>query len=159
MEVVVVEGAVLERVGRVARLLQRAIAERVGVDDERRALRHVAEIRLQRGRVHRDEHIRAVARGEDVVVGEVDLEARDARERAGRRTNLGREVGEGREVVPEHRGLAREPVAGELHAVTGVTREADDHGVEVLDLLGAHLGQGSARPRSAGSANRGVRHR
>ena len=97
--------------------------------------------------------------GEDVVVGEVDLEARDARERAGRRTNLGREVGERREVVPEHRGLAREPVAGELHAVTGVTREADDHSVEVLDLLGAHLGQGSARPRSAGSANRGVRHR
>ena len=55
-------------------------------------LRQVAEVRLQRGGVHRDEHVRAVAGGEDVVVGEVDLEPRDAGERAGGRADLGREV-------------------------------------------------------------------
>ena len=67
------------------------------------------------------------------MVGEVELEAGDARERAGRRADLGREVGQRREVVAEHRRLAREAVAGELHAVAGVAGEADDHLVELLD--------------------------
>src|SRR6185503_15699939 len=69
--------------------------------------------------------------------------------------DLGREVGERREVVPEHGGLAREPIAGELHAVTRVTREADDHGLEVLDLLGAHPGQPSGRARAPSVARGG----
>ena len=34
-----------------------------------------------------------------------------------------------------HRRLAREAVAGELHPVAGVAREADDHAVELLDGL------------------------
>ena len=79
------------------------------------------------------------------MVGEVHLEPGDAGKRPGGRADLGREVREGREVVAEHRGLAREAIAGELHPVTRVTREADDHALEVLDLLRAHLGQPSAR--------------
>ena len=70
--------AVLERVGGVAGLGQVARGEVVGVDDDRRALGQVAEVGAQRGRVHRDQHVGGVARGEDVVVGEVDLERRDA---------------------------------------------------------------------------------
>ena len=89
--------------------------------------------------IHRDEHARLVARREDVVVGEVHLEPGDARQRAGRRADLGREVGERREVVPEDRGLAREAVARELHPVAGVAGEADHDPFELLDGLG--LGQ------------------
>ena len=37
--------------------------------------------------------------------------------------------------LPKHRGLAREAVAGELHAVAGVAGEADDDAVELLDGL------------------------
>src|SRR5262249_47294130 len=57
------------------------------------------------------------------------------RQRAGRRADLGREVREGREVVAEDRGLARELAPGELHAVAGVACEADDDAVDLLDLL------------------------
>ena len=84
VDVEVVERAVLERVGLVAGLLQVALLERVGVDDQRAALRQVADVRLQRRGVHRHEDVRRVTGGEDVVVGEMELEARDTRERAGR---------------------------------------------------------------------------
>ena len=75
--------------------------------------------------IHRDEDARLVAGREDVVIGEVHLEARDARERARRRTDLRREVRQRRKVVPEDGGLAREAVAGELHPVAGVAGEPD----------------------------------
>ena len=52
------------------------------------------------------------------------------------RADLGREVGERREVVPEQRRLAREAAAGQLHAVAGVAGEADDHLFQLLDGLG-----------------------
>ena len=92
VHVVVGERAVLERARLVARLLQVALLERVGVDDQHPALRQVADVRLQRRRVHRDQHVRCVAGREDVVVCEVELEARDARKRARRGADLGREV-------------------------------------------------------------------
>ena len=78
--------------------------------------------------------------GQDVVVGEVQLEGRDAGQRALRGADLGREVREGREVVAEDRGLLGEPVAGELHAVAGVAGDPDDDPVELLDVLG-HAGE------------------
>ena len=98
-----------------------------------RAAGHVGDVGLQRGRVHRDEHVRTVAGREDVVVGEVQLERRDARQRARGSADLGREVGQRREVVAEGGGLGGEPVAGELHAVAGVTGEPDDHPVLLHD--------------------------
>ena len=69
------------------------------------------------------------------MVGEVDLEAGDAGQRAGGRADLGREVRQRREVVAEERRLACEAAAGELHTVAGVAREADDDPVELLDWL------------------------
>ena len=81
---------------------------------------------LQRGRVHRHEHVRHVARREDVEVGDVDLEARHAGDRAGRGADLGREVRQRRQVVAEGGAHVGEAVAGELHAVAGVAGEADD---------------------------------
>ena len=136
---VFVERAVLERVRRVAGLLEVAVVERVAVDDQRPARRQVIEIRAQSRGVHRDEHVRRVAGREDVVVGVVDLEAGDAGQRAGRRANLGREVGQCRKVVAEERGLARESAAGQLHAVAGIAGEPDDDVLQLLDGLGHYL--------------------
>jgi len=130
----VVDG--VERVLGVAGLLQVALGEVVGVHDDRRALGQVGQVGLERRRVHRHQHVRRVAGGEDVVVGEVHLERRDTRDRALGGADLGGEVGQRHQVVAERRRLLGEPVAGELHAVTGVAREPDDHPVELLDLLG-----------------------
>ncbi len=135
MDVEVGERPVLERARRVARLLEVAVRESVGVDDHGAALRQVAEVDLERGGVHRDEHVRLVTRRQDVVIGEVHLEARHAGERPRRRADLGWEVGQGREVVAEDRGLAREAVPGQLHAVSGVAREADHDPFQLLDRL------------------------
>ena len=92
----------------------------------------VLDVRAQRGRVHGDEDVRVVARREDVVVGEVDLEAGDARERAGGSADLGRVVGQRGQVVAEEGGFAREAASGQLHPVAGVAGEADHHLVELL---------------------------
>ena len=133
-----VQRAVLERVGLVADLGQVALGELVGVDDQHAARGQVGDVRLQRGRVHRDQHVRPVAGGEDVVVGEVQLERRHAGQGAGGRPDLGGEVRQRRQVVAEGRGLRGEPVAGELHAVAGVAGEPDDDPV-ALDDLGVRL--------------------
>src|SRR5206468_3609368 len=119
-----------QRVGGVARLVEVAGCERVGVDHHGGALRQVAQVRLQRGRVHRHQHVGGVTRGQDVVVGEVELEAGDPGNGAGRGADLGWEVGECGKVVSVFGGFAGEPVAGELHAVAGVTREADGDAIQ-----------------------------
>ena len=131
-QVVAVERAVLERVGLVARLLQVALAERVLVGDHRPALGERRQLAAQRGGVHGDEHVRLVARREDVLRREVDLERGDAGERAGRRADLGREARERREVVAVLGGGVREAAAGELHAVTRIARKADDYPLACL---------------------------
>jgi hypothetical protein len=128
---------VLERVGGVADLGEVALGELVGVDDEDAARGQVGDVGLQRGRVHRDEHVGAVARREDVVVGEVQLERRDAGQSACWCPDLGGEVRERREVVAERRGLGGEAVTGQLHAVTGVAGEADDDAVALYYLTSA----------------------
>src|SRR5207245_1825890 len=114
---------------------QIALVEGVGVDDERGAGREIADVGLQRRRVHRHQHAGRIAGREDVVVGDVDLEGRDARQRARGGTDLCGEVGQGGEVVAEYRAHAGKAVAGELHAVAGVTGEADDDPVELLQRV------------------------
>ena len=78
------------------------------------------------------------------MVGDADLEGRDAGQRAGGRADLGREVGERREVVAEQRRGVGELGAGQLHAVAGVAGEADDDVVELLvrDVDRAGLSEG-----------------
>src|SRR5690606_18714361 len=111
------------------------LGELVRVDDDLRAARQIPDVRPQRGRVHRHQDVRRVTRGEDVVVGEMQLEGRDTRQGAGGRADLRGEVRQGRQVVAERRGLRGEAVTGELHAVTRVPREPDDHPVEPADVL------------------------
>ena len=134
----VAERAVLERVRVVARLFEVALREGILVGDDRRAALERREVRLQRRRVHRDEHVRRVARREDVARGEVDLEGGDAGDGAGRRADLGGEVRQCREVVPEQRRRVGEAPTDELHAVPRVAREAHDHALALLDRL-AHV--------------------
>ncbi len=155
---VALERAVVQRRAVVADLGQVPLGELVGVDDQDAARGQVGDVRLQRGGVHRDQHVRAVAGGEDVVVREVQLERRHTRQRPGGRADLRREVREGGQVVAERRGLRGEPVAGQLHAVAGVTGEPDDDPVPGDDLAcgavgGRHVAAG---PRvDAGGCIRG----
>ena len=123
---------VLQRVGLVADLGQVALGELVGVGDDQAAARQVDDVGLERGRVHRDEHVGPVTRGQDVVVGDLDLERRDAGQRALWRADLGRVIRLRRKVVAEQCGLGGEAVTGQLHAVAGVTGESDDDLFELL---------------------------
>ena len=137
MDVVRVERAVLEGVAGVADLDEVALRELVGVDDDVSTSRQVLEVGLQRRGVHRDQDARRIARGHDVVVGEVQLEGRHPGQRPGWCADLGGEVRKRREVVAEGRCLGGEPVAGELHAVAGVAGESDDHAVQLHDFFGS----------------------
>ena len=68
------QGAVLQRIGRVLRLGQVLVGERTGVNDDEPAVDQVRQIRYQRSRVHRDQHVDGVAGRGDVVGAEIDLE-------------------------------------------------------------------------------------
>ena len=132
-DAVAVERAVAERIAGVVGLLQVARGEGVLVDDQQTALGQGGEVRLERGGVHRHERVGFVAGGENLVLGERDLEAGDAGQRTGGRADFGGEVGQRREVVAEDRGGVGEAVAGQLHAVAGVAREADRDAIPFLN--------------------------
>ena len=114
----------------VAGLLQVALVEGVGVDDERPALLHPVQLVAQGGGVHGDEDVGRVTRRRDVVVGDVDLEGRHPGQRPRRGPDLGRELGQRGQVVAQPGADAGEPVSGQLHAVAGVPGEADHHCAE-----------------------------
>jgi hypothetical protein len=72
--------------------------------------------------------------------GELDLIARHAGRRAGRRPDLRRIIGEGRQIVAVQRSLAGEFRPGELHAIARIAREPHDG---ILDV--------DVRPGSGGN--------
>src|SRR4029077_18184543 len=106
---------------------------------------HVTEVGLERRRVHRDEHVRRVTWGQDVVVGKMQLEARTPGQGAGGGADLGREVLQHGQVVAKGRSFLGKPVPCELHAVARVTGETDYDAIELLDLLGHSRRTSSAR--------------
>ncbi|SHV15158.1 Uncharacterised protein [Mycobacteroides abscessus subsp. abscessus] len=122
----------LQRIRLVADLGEVALGEFVGVGDHHAAARQVADVRLQRRRVHRHQHIGPVARGEDVVVGNLNLERGDTGQRALRGADLGRVIRLGCEVVAEDRSLGGESVSGELHTVARVSSKPDDDFFQLL---------------------------
>src|SRR5574337_442243 len=69
----------------------------------------------------------------------MDLESAHPWKRPCRRANLGREVGEGRQVVSVQCHRVRELASGDLHAVAGVAAEADDGFVDYFTLALANL--------------------
>jgi len=122
------QAAVLQRALLIAGLGEVARSELAFIGDDQAAFAQRLGVHLQRRRIHRDQHVGLVTGGLDRGRAEIDLEGGDAEGRALRRADLGREVGEGREVVSGERGRKRELAAGELHAVAAVAGEADDHG-------------------------------
>ena len=127
--------AVFERIGFVAGLLEAFAFEGVAVDDQDAARAQVAEVRRQRRRVHRHQGVDRVAGRVDVVAGEMDLETADAGQRALRRANFGREVGERGDVVAHQGRRVGELRAGQLHAVARVAAEPNGGFVERKNLF------------------------
>ena len=81
---------------------------------------------LEGGGIHGHEGIQLIARRVHALAAELELEARDAEEGAGRGADLRREVGQGRDVVTGPRRFGRELLPGHLHAIAGIAGEADD---------------------------------
>ena len=95
----------------------------------------VGEVGRQRGRVHRHQRVDRVARRVDVLAGKMNLETAHAGQRAVRRANLGREVGERRDVVAHQGRRVGELRAGQLHAVARVAAKPDCGFVECANLF------------------------
>src|SRR5262249_19135194 len=101
---------------------------------------------------------RRVAGGQDVVVGEVELEAGDTRQGAGRRADLGGEVRQRGKGVAGRRRLLGETIPRQLPAVAGGACEADNDAVKVLALLG-HSKRTSSTARGRAPVSAWVRER
>jgi hypothetical protein len=106
--------------------------EAVGIDDQDAAGLEIAHVGLEGGRVHGDQNVDCVAGSVDFGGREVHLEAGHAGEGALRCSDLGGEVGEGGEVIPEEGRGVRELAPRDLHAISGVSAEADDRVLEPL---------------------------
>lgn len=93
----------------------------------------INNVGLECCRIHRDEHVRRITCGFDRIGTEVDLKGRYAEKRSLRRANLGRKVGEGREIISGERRRQRELPASKLHSVPRIASKADD------DRFGGHF--------------------
>ena len=133
------ERRVFERIRFVLRLLVVARVELVGVEDDDPAPLEHRQVGLKRGGVHRHENLRGVAGRVDVVVGDPHLEGRHPRQGAGGRADLGRKLGQGRQVVAHQGRGIRELGPGQLHAVAAIPRETDD---DIRQLLRRCVGHG-----------------
>ncbi len=148
------ERTVAEGAGRVPGLGQVPFVERIDVDDEGGTGRKRGCVGLQGSRVHGHQHIGVVARSQDVVIGDVDLEGRYTGQGPRRCADLGGEVGERGQVVAEQGRGCGEPVTGQLHAVAGVAGEANDDAVEYLRRW--LIDRGVGHPCSSGCLMRTV---
>ena len=117
---------VLERIRGHLRFAQIGLAEIVEVDDQNPIGLQVRKVHFQRGGIHGDERVHAVARRVDVARRKMHLETADAGKRARRGANLSREIGKRGKIVAVQRHGIGELAAGDLHAVAGVAAEADD---------------------------------
>ncbi len=127
---VAVEGAIGPRIDLVPTLLEVPFVERVDVEDQGALWLQPIELALQCRRVHRHEHVGLVTRGVDVVVGDVHLEGRHTGLGSLGCPDLGREIRERGKVIAGKRARRGEAITRELHAVSGVAGESDDHVVE-----------------------------
>ena len=138
---VLLKRAVCQRVLVVSGPVQGTRGEAVRVQDGRTAWAQVVDVGPQRRGVHRNEHVRPVTGSQDVMAGEMHLEAGHALHRASRCADLGGEAWQRAQVVARRRGLCRETISGELHAVARITGEPDNNAVQLLDLPGGLFGE------------------
>ena len=141
------QAAVLKRVDLVLGLLEVALGELAAVGNDQAARLERLDIGLQRGRIHRHQHVGGIAGGIDGGRPEVDLEGRDAEQRALRGADFRRKIGKGGQIVAGQRGGQGELPAGELHAVARVAGETHDNrfggGAITRPLGGVRFGQNS----------------
>src|SRR5580765_2833444 len=130
-----VEGMVFQWIGRHLRLAQVSFGEGVGIDDKDAVGLEVGQIHLEGCGVHGDENIDGIARRVDLIRREVQLVAADAGESARRGADFGREIRESGDVVAVKGDRVGELAAGDLHAVAGVSGEANDGAVYNLALF------------------------
>ena len=133
------QGAVLQRIAFVARLAEIARRAGAGVDDHRAAGLDRRQIDLERRRIEGDQEVGLVAGGLHTAGAEIDLERRHAVGGPDGCTDLGGEVGEGREIVADHRRRKGELAARQLNAVAGIAGEADDDRFDLAPLRGGTL--------------------
>ena len=143
-DLVLVERVIVERVGSEARAFEIGVAKRRNVSDDHAVGRDVVEVGLERRRIHRDQHVGLVAGGEDLVAGKVDLKAANAGQGSRRSADLGREIGQGRDIVARQRRFGGELHAGELHPVARVAGKANDDVVDLLAPLVCRTAAGKA---------------
>jgi hypothetical protein len=127
------ERTVLERACRVACFLTFFGKKRVGVHNQPSAGLQIAKMGLQGGGIHDKQRVQRIAWLVDAVLAEVNLESGNARQRAGGRPNLRRQIGQREDGVPVNcRGVC-ELGADQLHAVAGIAGEANHGGVTRFD--------------------------
>ena len=96
-----------------------------------------AQVHLERRRVHRHQDVELVAGRVDALAAELELEARDAEERAGGARISAGKFGSVASVVAGPGRLGGELLAGELHAVAGVPGETTARSRMRLGLAGS----------------------
>ena len=129
------EHLVLQRVPFESGLAEIGRIERVGIDNERATIAQLASMDRQRGRVHGNQNVRLVTRGEDLGAGEMQLKTADPGKGPRWCPNLGREVRQGGDVVTGKGRLVGELGAGQLHAVARIARKADYDAFDIFDRL------------------------
>ena len=102
MYVVAAEAAVFERVFLVPSFAEAIAIEWIGIDNDGPARIEIGQIGLERGRVHRHQHLRRVTRGVEIVGGKIDLIAAQPGDGSGRSADFGGNVGKGTDVVAHH---------------------------------------------------------
>ena len=139
---------ILERIAGVAGLVEVPLVERGGIHDQDAARLEIGQVHLEGGRVHHHQRVELITRGVDPLAAELQLEARHPEESAGGGADLGREVGQRRDVVAGPGRLGRELLTRHLHAVARIPREANHR-----------AGQGAARLLRRRGCGHAVTHR
>ena len=117
-DTVSIEGIVFQGITVVPGLGQVLGSKGAAVHDHQTAIYQVGDIGYQRCRVHCHQHVEGITCGGDIFGTEIDLEGRDAKGGAYRRTNLSRKVREGGKVIAIQRSGLGKVAPRQLHAVT-----------------------------------------
>ncbi len=126
------KGTVGQRIGCPACFLVIPGGKRAHVQYDEAAVLQFPDVHLERGGIQRDQNIGCVAGSLDDPGAKINLKRRDAKSRSDRRSNLGGEIRERRQVVAgQCRGIG-ELATGDLDAVARIAREANDHRIEFL---------------------------
>ena len=119
--------------GGVQCLVQTCLGKGIDIDNRGTALAQELRVLLERGRIHGHQNIAFVTRRVHAM-SDVNLETRNATQRALRGPHLGGIVREGGDAVAESGAHIREDVASQLHAIAAVAREAHHDTLPELDF-------------------------